>query len=310
MATPPNVGALSPISQVFRGFGRRRAAVDYAFFKLNVPEHGIALLVDFIIQRQAQLAHVRVSVHAASGSGVYWDSVPLNAITLEPMDEAHAGAKVGACWLSAGGSRGTVGPVSWNLTFHAVGLVLVPFGRPLEPLRVFDLFLRSAPDVGFTGHISIAGHSIPVEQARGMVSSYYGRALAEQWYWVSCNTFDRADVALECLVARSAVYGWPWFRLRSGYFHLRVGSQRQTILAPLNGSISLAGKRDAFTISARGWGSRTTYTVRCLVEPTEYHDLGSRIWTTLVGSCVLEGVASASRTAGLEEREPGSARHS
>jgi hypothetical protein len=271
---------------------------------LNVPAHGLALLVDFIIQRPAHLAHVRVSAHAAQGSGVYWVSVPLDAVVLEPKDPTATSTHLGACWLGVDGSRGTVGPVSWDLAFQAAGPALVPLSSAFEALRTFDVFLRSVPDVRLSGQVTVAGHTYPVEQARGMVSSYHGRRLAEQWYWVSCNMFDRADVALECLVARSAVYGWPGVRVRTGYVHLRVGEQRQTIVAPLNGSIALTGTRDAFTIRARARGSRTAHTVRCQAEPKAYHDLGDHIWNTLAGSCVLDGVATASGTACLEEREP------
>jgi hypothetical protein len=287
-----------------RGFGRRPAAVDYAFFKLNVPEHELALLVDFIIQRPAHLAHVRVSVHAAQGSGVYWDSLPLSAVVLRPKDQKTSGTQLGACWLNTEGSRGTVGPVTWDVAFLAAGRALVPLSPAFETLRMFDLFLRSVPDVRLSGQVTVAGHTYPVDQACGMVSSYHGRELAEQWYWVSCNTFDRADVALECLVARSAVYGWPDVHVRSGYLYVHAGEQTQTIVAPLNGSIALTGTREAFTITARARGSRTTYAVQCQAEPTAYHDLGDRIWNTLVGSCSLEGVAIATGTAGLEQREP------
>src|SRR5438105_3279013 len=60
---------LSAIEEVFHNYGQRRAALDYAFFKLNLPEHDVALLVDFIIRRRIGVDQVRVSVHALLGRG-------------------------------------------------------------------------------------------------------------------------------------------------------------------------------------------------------------------------------------------------
>ncbi len=43
--------------------------------------------------------------------------------------------------------------------------------------------------------LRIAGQRYEVREARGMVSSYFGRALPERWFWISSNTFDRKDIA-------------------------------------------------------------------------------------------------------------------
>ena len=49
---------LSAIEEVFHNYGQRRAALDYAFFKLNLPEHDVALLVDFIVRRRIGIAKI------------------------------------------------------------------------------------------------------------------------------------------------------------------------------------------------------------------------------------------------------------
>jgi hypothetical protein len=294
----------SSIEQVFHLFGQRRAAFDYAFFKLNLPEHEVALLVDFIVRRRAGIAQVRVSTHAPTGAGMSFSEIPLDHLVIGSMTLPDRGTHVGDNWLSATGSRGSVGDTAWNLTFQPIGSVLHPQIRLLEPLHPFDLSLQSVPDVRFSGRLRIGGQRYEVNEARGMVSSYFGRALPERWFWVSCNTFDREDVTLECVISRMALFGGP-MHLKTGYFAIRTAERCETILAPLNGSIRLEGTREAFTITARLYSSKEVYTLDCSARTCDYHDLGDRIWNTLLGSCTLTGIASASRTVGLEERMTG-----
>jgi len=66
----------SSIEQVFHHFGQRCAALDYAFFKLNLPEHEVALQVDFIVRRRVGISQLRVSTYAPTGTGVSLQSVP------------------------------------------------------------------------------------------------------------------------------------------------------------------------------------------------------------------------------------------
>src|SRR5260370_37414372 len=89
---------ISPIQRLLRDFGRRRAALDYAFFKVNLPDQHVALLVDFIIRRRQGIAQVRVSAHASEGSGVYFAEYSLERLALEPSDCA---VSVERCWLAA-----------------------------------------------------------------------------------------------------------------------------------------------------------------------------------------------------------------
>ncbi len=296
--------ALSAIEEVFHNYGQRRAALDYAFFKLTLPEHDVALLVDFIVRRRIRIAQVRVSVHAPLGGGVSWTEIPLDRFVIGSMMSPDQGAHIGDNWLSSVGSRGTVGTTAWDLTFQPASSVLSPQIRLLEPLHAFDLSLQSVPHVRFRGNLHIAGQRYEVSEPPGMVSSYFGRALPEYWFWISCNTFDRQDLALECVVSRMALFGGP-FRLKTGYFSVYTAESCETILSPINGSIRLEDTREALTITAHSHSGKTAYRLQCSASKNDYHDLDDRIQTTLLGSCKLLGFASANRTAGLEERMPG-----
>ncbi len=135
---------LSAIEEVFHNYGQRRAALDYAFFKLNLPEHDVALLVDFIVRRRIGIAQVRVSIHAPTGGGVSFAEIPLDRLVTGSMTTPGQGAHIGDNWLSTVGSRGMVGDTAWDLAFQPVGSVLYPQIKLIEPLHPFDLSYRAA----------------------------------------------------------------------------------------------------------------------------------------------------------------------
>jgi hypothetical protein len=294
--------ATLPIQRLLGAYGRRHTALDYAFFKLNLPEQHVALLVDFIIRRRQRIAQVRVSVHAPEGSGVYLAEHPLERLTVASSSANACAISLGDCWLRATGSRGAVEAAAWDLTFHPTGPLLNPLLTIAGPLNPFDMALKTIPNVRFSGAMTIAGQTYEVHDAHGMVSSYAGRALPERWFWVSCNAFDREDLALECLVSRSALFGSPLYAT-AGYLYLSTADRTEWILAPLNGSIRLAGTREAISITAWRFGG-ARYVLRGEVAPQDFHDLGDRIWNTLIGSCTLEGYGTARASASLEERMP------
>jgi hypothetical protein len=291
--------------QVLGGFGRRRAALDFAFFKLNVPEEGFALLVDFIVRRARGVGQVRASVHGAAADGVHWLEQPLSACRFEGSGEGEE-ASIGPCRLGRARSAGTVGPVSWELAFRAAGPALVPLPAALERLRPTDLFLKSAPEVVFTGAVTVPGAAYVVREARGMLSTYHGRALPPRWSWVSCNVFDRPEVVLECTLARTRLFGAPFAQMDAGYFHLRAGGAAETIVAPFDGVVAVEGTRERFVLVARRRRGAREHRVTCWAPPAAYHDLGDGVHTTLVGSCEIHGLARAEGTAALEEREAAS----
>ena len=137
-----------------------------------------------------------------------------------------------------------------------------------------------------------------------MVSSSFGRALPERWLWISCNALDRQDLALEGVVSRMALLGGP-VHLKTGSFSVCTAQRRETILAPVTGSIRLEGTREALTITAQPRSGKAAYRLQCSASTGDFHDLGDRIQTTLLASCTLTGIASANSTVGLEERMPG-----
>jgi hypothetical protein len=294
--------ATSPIQRLLREYGRRHTALDYAFFKLNLPEQHVALLVDFIVRRRRRIAQVRVSVHAPERSGVYFAEHPLERLAITSSSADACAVSLGDCWLGTLGSRGAVEAAAWDLTFHPTGPLVNPLISIAEPFNPFDLSLQTVPNVRFSGTMTIAGQTYDVQDAHGMVSSYAGRALPERWFWFSCNTFDREDLVVECLVSRSALFGSP-LRLRAGYFYLSTADRTESILAPLNGSIRLEGTREAISLMARRFGG-ARYVLRGEAAPQDFNNLGDRIWNTLIGSCTLEGYGAARGSASLEERTP------
>jgi hypothetical protein len=298
--TPVRNTTTSPTRRLLSGFGRRNTALDYAFFKLNLPEQNVALLVDFIIRRRQHIAQVRVSVHAPEGSGVYLAEQPLERLAVGSSSSDDRVVSLGESWLGGMGSRGAVEPVTWDLTFHPTGPLVSPLIGMAGPFFPFDLFLQTVPAVRFSGTITIVGQTYDVPDAHGMVSSYAGRALPMRWFWLSCNTFDRENLAVECLVSHPALFGSP-LRLRAGYFYVSTADRTELIVAPLTGSIRLAGTREAITITARRFGG-ARYVLRGKAAPQDFHNLGDRIWNTLLGSCILEGYGTACGSAALEER--------
>lgn len=294
--------AASPIQRLLQDFGRRRTALDYAYFKLNLPEQNVALLVDFIARRQQGTAQVRVSTHAPSGSGVFLAEHPLARLVVASAAAGDSATSLGNCQLGATGSRGAVESVAWDLTFQPAGPLFSPQIGLVEPFHPFDLSLETVPNVRFSGTLTIAGRTFDVRDAHGMVSSYAGRALPERWFWLACNTFERDDLAVECLVSRTAVFGSP-VRLKAGFFYLSTADRAETVIAPLNGSVHLEGTRDAIVITARRFGGRR-YVIHAGAARQDFHDLGDRIWNTLIGTCRVDGYGTAHGSAALEERMP------
>ena len=290
------------VSEALGSFGTRRAALDYGFFKLNVPGARLALLVDFIVRRRLGLLEVRVSVHAPSGSGVHRREEPLAAVRCERPGASAPLVRAGAGWLSVQGSHGSVGPVSWDLAFRAAGPALRPLPRILEHLGAVDMVLASAPEVRLDGEITVAGARFPVRDAPGMVCSYHGRRLPDRWLWVSCNAFDRSGVAVECMVLTTRLYGVPGTALETGYLDVRAGDLRECIVAPIDGSLRVERSPGGLRVVGRRRGAPRDLGVACRAPGDGWHDLGEGIRNTLLGDCDLEGIARAAGTAGLEER--------
>ncbi len=292
-----------PIKRVLEGYGRRKARLEYLFFKFNLPEQNFALLVDLIVRRATGQVQVRISLYTEAESGqVYSSYHPLAQLKTDGGE-----LRIGEVALSAESSRGKVGPVEWEINFKAAGPIFEPRVPLLSSLEPFDLTLRSASEVDFSGTVRVEGRQYELEKpVRGVVACYYGRALPAHWFWVSANQWDSHNepTVLEAMVLYSALWGLPFLRLKVAYFYLGRGAERRQIIAPLNGLIGVKGSRENFTVTARPFFGGQKYLVRCQAPAATYNDLGDRIFNTLLGRCELPGVGTAFGTASLEEREP------
>jgi hypothetical protein len=136
-----------------------------------------------------------------------------------------------------------------------------------------------------------------------MISHYWGRQLAPEWWWVSANQFDRQGVAVECTVLRSGLWGIP-LGLPLAYLYLKEGDERELVLSP-PATVRVIGSPERFEIHVRRfWGD----TITLIAVGRDYGDLGDDIINTLVGDLeILKGgrvIARAQGTAGLERRAP------
>ncbi len=300
------VPVADPIAEVLAGFSTRRVPLDYAYFKFNLPERGLALRVDIVIRRRRRLVQVRAhlyhlplhaSASAPDGGQVHQADYPLSAI----RRDTDGGITVADIWLGATGSRGTIGPISWDLVFQSTGPLLDP--RIIKRIQPFDLRFRSVPDVLMSGSISITRHGYSFSHESGMIGAYHGRALPRQWTWVSCNTFDQPGISLECMLLDSAVFGIPFWRAQVGYFHLRTPTSTYLLMHPFTGRVRLSGDRREFVLTVRPRVSEVI-TIHCVTPDERFHTLGDRVYTTLVGTCTIAGLSTADGTAGIERQDP------
>jgi hypothetical protein len=207
--------------------------------------------------------------------------------------------------LSARRTAGRIGEVTWELEIDANGEWIAPDIFPARLLRMPDLVLASAPLAAFTGWIQIGDQRAQLQRAPGMVSHYWGRQLAPEWWWVSASQFDREGMAMECTILRSGVWGIP-VGLPLAYLYLRDGATREFVIAP-PALARVRGSPEKFEIQFRRFGAET---ITLSAQGRDYGDLGDGIVNTLVGDLEIRKggrlIARAQGTAGLERRAPGS----
>lgn len=263
------------------------AALEYWFFKVNAGS--VALLVDWIARRRRNEHVLRVSIHSPQQRAVLFDNLPA------PMLEQN--------FISTRRTIGHLGDVAWALDIDCGDERIEPDIFPARLLRMTDLTIVSAPRAKFSGWIEYGAQRVELDRAPGMLSHYWGRQLLPEWWWVSANQFDRADVAVECVVSRSNLWGIP-VRLPLAYLYLREGNARQLIISP-PALVEQKGAPENFEIQFR---SLTAKPITLKAQGREYGDLGEGIVNTLVGDLEIwrEGqlVARAQGTAGLERRAP------
>ena len=265
------------------------SALEYWFFKVNAGP--VALLADWIARRRGNENWLRVSVH----------SPQKRAVLFEKQSELFTER---SC-LSAGRTVGWIDDVAWELEIDASGEWIAPDLFPARLLRMPDLVLASAPRAAFTGWIQIGDQRAQLQRAPGMVSHYWGRQLASEWWWASASQFDREGVAIECTILRSGVWGIP-VGLPLAYLYLRDGATREFVIAP-PAVARVTGSPEKFEIQFRRFGAET---ITLSAQGRDYGDLGDGIVNTLVGDLEIRKggrlIARAQGTAGLERRAPGS----
>src|SRR5919109_1473575 len=111
-----------------------------------------------------------------------------------------------------------------------------------------------------------------------MLSHYWGRALPREWWWISANQFTDTDIAMECMLLRSRVWGLP-VEVPLGYFYYRNGSLSRLLTSP-PARITLAGSPDAFEVHAVPWAGSP---LKFKATGRDYASLGQGIINTLTG---------------------------
>src|SRR5262249_29421059 len=152
-----------------------------------------ALLVDWIARRHVGENVLRVSIHSPHKREVVFEKrVVLMGLTNNSLSAEH--------------TVGEVGEVAWDLQIDAGADWIAPDIFPARLLNMTDLALISAPLARFSGRIRHGKHTSELQHELGVVSHYWGRRLAPEWWWVSASQFDQPDVVVECTVFKTGVW--------------------------------------------------------------------------------------------------------
>jgi hypothetical protein len=271
----------------------RGAPIEYWFFKFNLD--GLAFLVDFILRGERDQGELRISLWVDGHGRVEHANVPTWS-TKTPS------VRIGDCSFGDGSSRGVVGDVEWDLSFELGPARVHPAVPPLSWLHPFDTDIINRPQARFAGTVRVGDRDFPVPEAEGLISHYWGRRLMDEWWWISANHFDQPGIALEVSVARSRLWGMRAPAVKIGYLWLQTPNSSHMVKSPVNGIISVTGRSEEFGITARSITGRTVR-LSCLAPMDRFNDLGEGIRQTLLGTCAIEGLATAVGSAGLERRQ-------
>lgn len=256
--------------------------LEYWFFKVN--KGSTAILVDWIARRAQQSLQLRVSIHHNARLEVFFADA--DEVTLTEMH-----------------TSGQIEDVSWDLTIETRQTWIAPDIFPAKLVRLSDLVLVSAPLARFSGQINIGSDEIELNQTPGMVSHYWGRQLAPEWWWLSANQFENGAGAIESSVLKSHLWGSP-LKLPLAYLYWHDGKSGKLMMSP-PARTSVTGNPEQFEIKFQPLRGET-YFLRGTGR--NYNDLGDNIINTLVGDlAIYRGetcLAVAKGTAGLERRRP------
>jgi hypothetical protein len=263
------------------------SALEYWFFKVNAGS--IALIVDWIERRRLNEHILRVSIHSPYKREVIFE----NLVSLMPADN----------FMTTQKTAGHAGDVAWELDIEPGPDRIKPDIFPIALLKMFDTTLVSAPLARFSGWIRHGSQQVSLNNAAGHISQYWGRQLPVEWWWVAASQFDRQDVALECSVFRSRLWGSS-MQVPAAYLYLNYQGKRELLMAP-NDQARVTGTPEEFQIEISRRGKEK---ITLIGKAREYGDFGDRITNTLTGDLeVREGnkvIACAQGTASLERRFP------
>jgi hypothetical protein len=263
------------------------AAIEYWFFKVN--EGLIALIVDWIERRKSKEHVLRVSIH----------SQYKREVIFETLDAYMPGDK----FLSPTKTVGRCGDLSWDLDIELGSERLKPDIFPAGLLRMPDTLYESAPLAKFTGWIRHGPQKITLDRVRGAVTHYWGRQLIQEWWWLSAHQFDVEDVALECCVFRTSLWGTA-VQMPIAFLYFYQHGKRNFLIAPPNAA-NVTGTPNQFSIEFKGLGRKK---VSLVGTGRDYGNFGERIINTLTGDLLIfidnQRIACAKGTAGLERRAP------
>lgn len=263
------------------------AALEYWFFKVNAGP--IALIADWIERRKQKAHELRVSIHSSHKREVIFEKLD----TLMPNDN----------FLSTQRTVGHAGDVSWELDIEPGQVWIKPDIFPVGLLQMADLTLVSVPLATFTGWIRHGSQQTILDHMPGLLSHYWGRQLASEWWWVSAHQFDRKGIVVECTVLRTSLWGTS-AQLPFAYLYLQQPDRQDFLLAPFN-PVRVAGSPEKFHIE---FNRISKEKITLIGTGREYGDFGDRIMNTLTGDLeIREGnrvIACADGTAGLERRVP------
>lgn len=262
-------------------------AVEYWFFKVNAGP--IALIVDWIERRRRNEHVLRVSIHSPYKREVIFE----NLVTAMTADN----------FLSTQKTAGHAGDVSWDLNIDPGPEWIKPDSFPVGALRMTDTTIVSAPLARFNGWIRSGAEQTSFVNVPGLLSQYWGRQLSLDWWWVSAHQFDREGIVVECVEARSTLWG-TGIQFPIGYIYLRQGEQSELFMAPIH-PMRVEGSPERFKIEMNRKGREK---LTLIGTGREYGDFGEQIVNTLTGDLeIWEGdrlIACANGTAALERRTP------
>jgi len=263
------------------------ASLEYWFFKVNSGP--VALLVDWIVRRNTQQNWLRVSIHSPSKREVLSERL----FEIMPGDN----------FLGLQHTSGHLGDIAWELDIDPGVDLIKPDLFPAGLLRMADLLLVSAPLARFSGWIRHGEQQFTVQGSPGMISHYWGRQLASQWWWISANQFDQEGVSVECSFFHTSLWATPIIS-PFAYLYLRQQDKKELVMAPF-GMATVQGTPENFKLEIKRIGKEP---VTLTGTGREYRELGDGIVNTLTGDLEIrigkKLIARAQGTAGLERRAP------